>query len=145
MASVFLTSGVLCGVFSSSLGPSSPTKRDAAAAAAAKAKRDSFSDFETNTNDAWDDADDDLIMMANVKMSLKDVHTSARAVIDSHARQMRRQDEREERVRHQLNVAAKNDVVSSWLSSTDPPNGASNLDTSRSSQNPSGEKTSVCM
>lgn len=120
-------------------GVASPTKKDyvsalnytssssgtLSASGGGKSKRDSFSDFETKTSDAWDDGDDDLITMANVKMSLKDVHTSARAVIDSHARQMRHQDQQEQRVRHQLTPAQghKHDEVAAWLSANDK-NGA---------------------
>ena len=43
-------------------------------------QRDAFEAFAEKTSDAWDDADDDLIMMANVKMSLKDVHSTAMQV-----------------------------------------------------------------
>ena len=39
--------------------------------------RDSFADFQEKTNDAWDDGDDELIVMANFKMSLKDVRSTA--------------------------------------------------------------------
>ena len=42
---------------------------------------DSFQDFQDKTNDAWDDGDDDLILMANVKMSLKDVQNTAMQVV----------------------------------------------------------------
>ena len=43
-------------------------------------QRDAFEAFAEKTSDAWDDADDDLILMANVKMSLKDVHSTAMQV-----------------------------------------------------------------
>lgn len=39
--------------------------------------RDSFADFQENTSDAWDDGDDELIVMANFKMNLKDVRSTA--------------------------------------------------------------------
>ncbi|XP_064632063.1 TBC1 domain family member 22B-like isoform X2 [Lineus longissimus] len=71
-------------------GPTTPKKEPLKAT-----KRDSFQDFENKTNDAWDDGDDDLIMMANVKMSLKDVHSTAMAVINSHSQQQRLQEEEE--------------------------------------------------
>lgn len=48
---------------------------------------DSFQDFQDKTNDAWDDGDDDLILMANVKMSLRDVHSTAMQVITNHSQQ----------------------------------------------------------
>ena len=51
-------------------------------------KRDAFHDFENKTSDAWDDGDDDLFPMANVQMSLRDVHSSARAVLENHSRQL---------------------------------------------------------
>lgn len=51
-------------------------------------KRDPFHDFENKTSDAWDDGDDDLISMATVQMSLRDVHSSARAVLENHSRQL---------------------------------------------------------
>lgn len=46
-------------------------------AGAGKNGRDSFRDFQENTSDAWDDGDDDLIQMANVKMSMRDVRHTA--------------------------------------------------------------------
>ncbi|XP_029650355.1 TBC1 domain family member 22B isoform X3 [Octopus sinensis] len=49
--------------------------------------KDSFRDFENETSDAWDDGDDDLILMATVQMSLKDVQSTARAVLDNHSKQ----------------------------------------------------------
>ncbi|KAK3101795.1 hypothetical protein FSP39_006422 [Pinctada imbricata] len=49
-------------------------------------KRDAFHDFENNTSDAWDDGEDDLLYMANIQMSLKDVRSTAKAVIDNHSR-----------------------------------------------------------
>ncbi|KAJ8301525.1 hypothetical protein KUTeg_020512 [Tegillarca granosa] len=48
-------------------------------------KKDSFHDFEHKTSDAWDDGDDDLLVMANIQMSLKDVRTTAKAVLDNHS------------------------------------------------------------
>jgi hypothetical protein len=53
----------------------------------AKRKHDSFQDFQDNTEDAWDDGDDDLIHMANFKMSLKDVQSTAMQVISDHSQQ----------------------------------------------------------
>ncbi|XP_048252965.1 TBC1 domain family member 22B-like isoform X1 [Haliotis rufescens] len=50
-------------------------------------KRDAFQDFESQTSDAWDDGDDDLLQMASVQMSLKDVQSSARAVLVNHSKQ----------------------------------------------------------
>lgn len=49
-------------------------------------KKDSFRDFENDTSDAWDDGDDDLIQMANLRISLRDVQTSAKVVLDNHTR-----------------------------------------------------------
>ncbi|XP_005097859.1 TBC1 domain family member 22B isoform X2 [Aplysia californica] len=49
-------------------------------------KRDPFHDFENKTSDAWDDGDDDLIQMASLKMSLRDVQTSAKVVLDNHSK-----------------------------------------------------------
>ncbi|CAG5118866.1 unnamed protein product [Candidula unifasciata] len=49
-------------------------------------KRDSFRDFENETSDAWDDGDDDLIQMASLRISLRDVQTSAKAVLDNHSK-----------------------------------------------------------
>lgn len=49
--------------------------------------RDSFEDFEEKTNDAWDDADDDLIEMSNFRMSLKDIQSTALQVIRNHSQQ----------------------------------------------------------
>ncbi|KAI8782075.1 TBC1 domain family member 22B-like isoform X1 [Biomphalaria glabrata] len=49
-------------------------------------KKDAFHEFENKTSDAWDDGDDDLIQMANLKLSLKDVHTSAKVVLDNHSK-----------------------------------------------------------
>ncbi|BFZ08319.1 hypothetical protein BsWGS_11358 [Bradybaena similaris] len=49
-------------------------------------KSDSFHDFEKKTSDAWDDGDDDLIQMANLKLSLSDVHSSAKIVLDNHSK-----------------------------------------------------------
>ncbi|XP_076448098.1 TBC1 domain family member 22B-like [Babylonia areolata] len=63
--------------------PSSPRKDDKS-----KNKRDPFHDFENKTSDAWDDGDDDLISMATVQMSLRDVHSSARVVLENHSRQL---------------------------------------------------------
>ncbi|XP_045166376.2 TBC1 domain family member 22A-like isoform X1 [Mercenaria mercenaria] len=46
---------------------------------------DSFQDFENKTLDAWDDGDDDLMLdMANIKMSMKDIQSTAKAVLDHH-------------------------------------------------------------
>ncbi|RUS76459.1 hypothetical protein EGW08_015773 [Elysia chlorotica] len=49
-------------------------------------KRDAFQEFENKTSDAWDDGDDDLMEMANLRLSLKDVHSSARVVLDNHSK-----------------------------------------------------------
>lgn len=49
--------------------------------------RDPFEDFEEKTNDAWDDADDDLIEMSNFSMSLKDIQSTALQVIRNHSQQ----------------------------------------------------------
>lgn len=49
--------------------------------------RDSFADFQEKTNDAWDDGDDELIVMANFKMSLKDVRSTAIQVLSDHSNQ----------------------------------------------------------
>jgi hypothetical protein len=45
-------------------------------------KKDAFQDFENKTSDAWDDGEDDLLMMPN--MSMRDVQSTARAVLDNH-------------------------------------------------------------
>ncbi|KAL4227114.1 hypothetical protein ACF0H5_015087 [Mactra antiquata] len=51
---------------------------------------DSFQDFQNKTLDAWDDGDDDLMIdMANIKMSMKDIQSTAKAVLDNHSRQTR--------------------------------------------------------
>ncbi|XP_048741944.2 TBC1 domain family member 22B-like isoform X2 [Ostrea edulis] len=50
-------------------------------------KRDAFHDFEYNTSDAWDDGDDDLFVMANIQMSLRDVRSTAKAVMENHSKQ----------------------------------------------------------
>lgn len=63
---------------------SSPRKEDKPKSG----KRDPFHDFENKTSDAWDDGDDDLFSMATVQMSLRDVHSSARAVLENHSRQL---------------------------------------------------------
>lgn len=52
-------------------------------------KKDAFHDFENNTSDAWDDGDDDLLLMSNIPMSLRDVQSTARAVMDNHSRQQK--------------------------------------------------------
>lgn len=64
--------------------PNSPRKEERPKSG----KRDPFHDFENKTSDAWDDGDDDLITMATVQMSLRDVHSSARAVLEKHSRQV---------------------------------------------------------
>lgn len=46
--------------------------------------KDAFQDFEKNTKDAWDDADDDLILMANVRLSRRGVQDTAMQVKDLH-------------------------------------------------------------
>ncbi|KAK2184906.1 hypothetical protein NP493_249g08000 [Ridgeia piscesae] len=55
-------------------------------------QRDAFEAFAEKTSDAWDDADDDLILMANVKMSLKDVHSTAMQVMHDHSEQLARRE-----------------------------------------------------
>lgn len=51
---------------------------------------DSFKDFQIKTEDAWDDGDDDLMLdMANIKMSKRDIQSTAKAVLDNHSRQAR--------------------------------------------------------
>ncbi|XP_074645248.1 TBC1 domain family member 22B-like isoform X2 [Tubulanus polymorphus] len=67
-------------------GPPTPKKEDTAASRL-KNKRDSFQDFENDTIDAWDDGDDDVMLMAH-KMSLRDVHSSAMAVLNNHSQQI---------------------------------------------------------
>ena len=60
--------------------PHSPVKDSKPQQQLGQKQRDAFEAFQEKTSDAWDDADDDLILMANVKMSLKDVHTTAMQV-----------------------------------------------------------------
>lgn len=67
--------------------PGTPKKEDKTK----QRPKDSFQDFEIKTSDAWDDGDDDLILMANIQMSLKDVQSTARAVLDKHSRRQRKQ------------------------------------------------------
>jgi len=51
---------------------------------------DSFQDFQSKTEDAWDDGDDDLMIdMANIRMSMKDIQTTAKQVLDNHTQQAR--------------------------------------------------------
>lgn len=50
-------------------------------------KKDAFQDFENKTSDAWDDGDDDLLVMANIQMSLRDVQSTAKAVMENHSKQ----------------------------------------------------------
>ncbi|XP_063447933.1 TBC1 domain family member 22B-like isoform X1 [Mytilus trossulus] len=56
-------------------------------------KKDAFHDFENKTSDAWDDGDDDLLLMSNIPMSIRDVQSTARAVIDNHSRQQKAKSE----------------------------------------------------
>ncbi|XP_061187749.1 TBC1 domain family member 22B-like isoform X2 [Saccostrea echinata] len=56
-------------------------------------KRDAFQDFENNTSDAWDDGDDDLLIMANIQMSLRDVRSTAQAVMENHSKQFSAQNQ----------------------------------------------------
>ncbi|XP_041347793.1 TBC1 domain family member 22B-like isoform X2 [Gigantopelta aegis] len=51
-------------------------------------KSDAFVNFENSTSDAWDDGDDDLLQMASVQMSLRDVRSSANAVLEHHSKQI---------------------------------------------------------
>jgi hypothetical protein len=60
-------------------------------------KRDAFHDFEYNTSDAWDDGDDDLFVMANIQMSLRDVQSTAKAVMENHSRQFGAQNQQSSR------------------------------------------------
>ncbi|WAR26889.1 TB22B-like protein [Mya arenaria] len=47
---------------------------------------DSFQDFQNKTEDAWDDGDDDLMIdMANIRMSMKDIQSTAKQVLDNHS------------------------------------------------------------
>ncbi|KAL3851771.1 hypothetical protein ACJMK2_015480 [Sinanodonta woodiana] len=62
-------------------------------------KLDAFHDFENKTLDAWDDGDDDLITMANIHMSLKDVRSTAKAVLDNHSRQVNARSQEELKAR----------------------------------------------
>ena len=41
---------------------------------------DSFQEFAKGTEDAWDDADDELLTMASVKLSMQQVHDTAMQV-----------------------------------------------------------------
>ncbi|XP_052780592.1 TBC1 domain family member 22B-like [Mya arenaria] len=51
---------------------------------------DSFQDFQNKTEDAWDDGDDDLMIdMANIRMSMKDIQSTAKQVLDNHSQQTR--------------------------------------------------------
>ncbi|ELT94978.1 hypothetical protein CAPTEDRAFT_184346 [Capitella teleta] len=70
----------------------SPRKDVSRGAGGAKAK-DSFKDFQEETKDAWDDGDDDLIQMANIRMSLRDVQHTALQVINKHSQQQQQQEE----------------------------------------------------
>ena len=46
---------------------------------------DAFQDFQEQTKDAWDDGEDDLMLdMANIKMSMRDIKSTANAVIEKH-------------------------------------------------------------
>jgi len=56
-------------------------------------KKDAFHDFENKTSDAWDDGDDDLLVMANIQLSLQDVRSSAKAVIDNHSKHVNTKNE----------------------------------------------------
>ena len=50
--------------------------------------KDSFRDFEADTNDAWDDSEDDFLAMTGTKLSIKDVHLTAMQVMDAHSKQV---------------------------------------------------------
>lgn len=53
-------------------------------------RNDSFQEYQDKTKDAWDDGDDDLMLdMANIRMSKKDIQSTAKAVLDEHSRQAR--------------------------------------------------------
>lgn len=56
-------------------------------------KKDAFQDFENKTSDAWDDGDDDLLVMANIQMSLRDVQSTAKAVMENHSKQFSAQNQ----------------------------------------------------
>ena len=49
-------------------------------------KKDPFQEFENKTSDAWDDGDDDLIQMNNLTLSLREVQSSAKFVLDNHSK-----------------------------------------------------------
>ncbi|XP_062599309.1 TBC1 domain family member 22B-like [Saccostrea cucullata] len=65
-------------------------------------KRDAFQDFENNTSDAWDDGDDDLLVMANIQMSLRDVRSTAQAVMENHSKQLSAQNQQTSSVKDEL-------------------------------------------
>ncbi|KAK2147459.1 hypothetical protein LSH36_551g00022 [Paralvinella palmiformis] len=63
--------------------PGTPTKRE-------KHKgHDSFQDFQDRTIDAWDDTEDDLMVMSNIRLSKRDVHNTAIQVLNHHSQQTR--------------------------------------------------------
>ena len=49
-------------------------------------EKDTFQEFENKTSDAWDDGDDDLIQMNNLTLSLREVKSSAKVVLDNHSK-----------------------------------------------------------
>lgn len=52
--------------------------------------KDSFQKFENSTKDAWDDTPDEfMIDMANIKMSMSDIQSTAKAVLENHSQQTR--------------------------------------------------------
>ena len=55
-----------------------------------KKQQDAFQQFEKTTSDAWDADDDeeDVAAMANMQISMQDVHSTALEVIHNHSRQM---------------------------------------------------------
>ncbi|XP_013381331.1 TBC1 domain family member 22A-like isoform X2 [Lingula anatina] len=63
--------------------PTTPTKKGSKS-------NDSFRDYENKTSDAWDDGDDDLVTMANVQLSMKDVESTALTVLHNHSQSQHR-------------------------------------------------------
>jgi len=65
--------------------PSTPKK----ASLPPRQMNDSFSDFAASTEDAWDSGDDDVISMADFRMSKKDVQSTALKVLNNHSQQQK--------------------------------------------------------
>lgn len=52
--------------------------------------KDSFQKFENSTMDAWDDTPDEfMIDMANIRLSMSDIQSTAKAVLENHSQQTR--------------------------------------------------------